>query len=193
METQSFEKLLLKSAFSCMVCDGNIDKNELEIIKSIFSTFSFHSIADVNEIIDQFIKDINSQGDDFLRLFLKELKVSELTEDEELKIIDFPLRTIYSDFNVDYNEIRFFKIIRSKLKVTNDRILEKFPSKDVFLDKTFDLIREKVPSIEQLLEEDIMSESPIESLNEEFFTNSKLPHFEFIRSFDNGFLNSIKE
>jgi len=193
METQDFEKLLIKSAFSCMVCDGEIDNNEMDLIKSLFRSSSFQATTNIDDLLNQFITEINSQGNDFLRLFLKELRIAVLTEEEELKLIDFCLKTIYSDFEVKYNEIKFFKIIRSKLKVSNETILEKFPTKDIFLEKSFEIIKEKLPSIEQFLEEDIVTEKYIDRLKDDFFSNSILPQFETIKSFDNGFLDSVKE
>lgn len=193
METQDFEKLLIKSAFSCMVCDGEIDNNEMDLIKSLFRSSSFQATTNIDDLLNQFIVEINSQGNDFLRLFLKELRMVVLTEEEELKLIDFCLKTIYSDFEVKYNEIKFFKIIRSKLKVSNETILEKFPTKDIFLEKSFEIIKEKLPSIEQFLEEDIVTEKYIDRLKDDFFSNSTLPQFETIKSFDNGFLDSVKE
>lgn len=192
METQDFEKLLIKSAFSCMVCDGEIDNNEMDLIKSLFRSSSFKATTNIDDLLNQFISEINSQGNDFLRLFLKELRIAVLTEEEELKLIDFCLKTIYSDFEVKYNEIKFFKIIRSKLKVSNETILEKFPTKDIFLEKSFDIIKEKLPSIEQFLEEDIITEKYIDRLKDDFFSNSTLPQFETIKTFDNGFLDSVK-
>lgn len=193
METQDFEKLLIKSAFSCMVCDGEIDNNEMDLIKSLFRSSSFQATTNIDDILNQFIGEINSQGNDFLRLFLKELRIAVLTEEEELKLIDFCLKTIYSDFEVKYNEIKFFKIIRSKLKVSNETILEKFPTKDIFLEKSFEIIKEKLPSIEQFLEEDIITEKYIDRLKDDFFSNTALPQFETIKTFDNGFLDSVKE
>ncbi len=193
METQDFEKLLIKSAFSCMVCDGEIDNNEMDLIKSLFRSSSFQATTNIDDLLNQLIGEINSQGNDFLRLFLKELRIAVLTEEEELKLIDFCLKTIYSDFAVKYNEIKFFKIIRSKLKVSNETILEKFPTKDIFLEKSFEIIKEKLPSIEQFLEEDIITEKYIDRLKDDFFSNTALPQFETIKTFDNGFLDSVKE
>jgi len=94
-----------------------------------------------------------------------------------------------------YNNIfiKFFKIIRSKLKVSNETILEKFPTKDIFLEKSFEIIKEKLPSIEQFLEEDIITEKYIDRLKDDFFSNTALPQFETIKTFDNGFLDSVKE
>ena len=174
MKTQDFEKLLLKSAFSCMVCDGEIDNNEIDLIKSLFSSSSLQATTNIDLMINQFISEINRQGNDFLRLFLKDLRIAMLTEEEELKLIDFCLKTIYSDFDVKYSEFKFFKIIRSKLKVSNETILEKFPANDVFLEESFEIIKEKLPSIEQFLEEDIITEKYVESLKDDFFSNSTL-------------------
>jgi len=35
METINFDRLLLKTAFSCMACDGDIDKREIKLIKRL--------------------------------------------------------------------------------------------------------------------------------------------------------------
>jgi uncharacterized membrane protein YebE (DUF533 family) len=35
METVSFDKLLLKTAFCCMASDGHIDNKEINLIKSM--------------------------------------------------------------------------------------------------------------------------------------------------------------
>jgi len=187
------QKGILLVLKSCMVCDGEIDNNEMDLIKSLFRSSSFQTTTNIDDLLNQFIGEINSQGNDFLRLFLKELRIAVLTEEEELKLIDFCLKTIYSDFEVKYNEIKFFKIIRSKLKVSNETILEKFPTKDIFLEKSFEIIKEKLPSIEQFLEEDIITEKYIDRLKDDFFSNSTLPQFETIKTFDNGFLDSVKE
>lgn len=193
METQDFEKLLIKSAFSCMVCDGDIDDNEVDLIKTLFKSSTNNLVKNIDEIINQYISDINRQGNDFLRIFLKELRISDLTEDQELDIIDVTLKVIYSDLIVKYSEIKFFKIIRSNLNVSNEKILERFPTKDTFLEKTFEIIKEKLPPIEQFLEEDIITEKYIDRLKDDFFSNSSLPQFETIKTFDNGFLDSVKE
>ena len=175
-----------------MVCDGEIDNNEMDLIKSLFSSSSYQATTNIDEILNQFISEINRQGNDFLRLFFKDLRIAVLTEEEELKLINFCLKTIYSDFEVKYDEIKFFKIIRSMLKVSNETILEKFPTKDVLLDKSFEIIREKLPSIEQFLEEDIITEKYVEKLKDAFFSNSSLPQFEVIQTLDNGLLDSVK-
>jgi len=193
MEKQDFEKLLLKASFSCMVCDGSIEKNELDLIRTLFQASSFNEIQNVDDVMNQFINEINQKGKDFLRLFLRELKQADLSLEEEISLIDFSLKTIYSDFDVKYNEIKFFKTIRSYLKITNEAILEAFPSNDIFLEKSFQLIKEKLPSIEQFLENDIITDNYLEKLHDEYFTNTSLPQFEAISTFNVAFMDSMKE
>jgi uncharacterized membrane protein YebE (DUF533 family) len=40
MDTISFDKLLLKTAFCCMASDGNIDNREIALIKSMCEKFA---------------------------------------------------------------------------------------------------------------------------------------------------------
>jgi uncharacterized tellurite resistance protein B-like protein len=193
MEKQDFEKLLLKASFSCMVCDGNIGKNELDLIRTLFQASSFNEIQNVDDVMNQFINEINQNGNEFLRLFLKELKQADLSIEEEISLIDFSLKTMYSDFDVKYNEIKFFKNIRSYLKISNEEILEAFPSNDIFLEKSFELIKEKLPTIEQFLENDIITDNYLKKLQDDYFTNTSLPQFETISTFNGALMDSMKK
>ena len=38
MEALQFNKLLLKTAFSCMACDGDIDDSEIKLIKDLHNS-----------------------------------------------------------------------------------------------------------------------------------------------------------
>lgn len=193
MNSQDFEKLLLKASFSCMVCDGSIEKNELDLLRTLFHSSSFVEIQNIDDILNQFIIEINQNGNDFLRLFLKELKLADLSMEEEIRLIDFSLKTIYSDFDVKYNEIKFFKNIRSYLRITNEAILEAFPSNNIFLEKSFELIREKLPTIEQFLENDIITDNYLKKLQDDYFTNTSFPQFEAINTFTTPLWDSIDE
>lgn len=56
--------------------------------------------------------------------YLKELSAAELTEQQQLCIVDFAVQTIVADGKVEYSEVKFFKKIRSRLSLTNEQILE---------------------------------------------------------------------
>lgn len=90
------------------------------------------------------------------------LKQTSLSEQEELTLIDFAIQTIKADEQVEYAEIKFFKNIRHRLKISDEKILAKFPD------------------IEQYLEEDIITDSFWDKITSQFFETIELPQFDLI-------------
>jgi len=64
METITFDKLLLKTAFCCMASDGNIDKKEIAQIKvlckdsPLFNDFDF--VKEINELVSKINKTVRN-------------------------------------------------------------------------------------------------------------------------------------
>lgn len=172
METINFDKLLLKTAFSCMACDGDIDKREVKLIKQLHKENKTFGDIDINSEIDILLLAINRDGRHFLKNYFKELTSSELSEADELKLIEVAIDTIKADDKVEYSEIKFFKVIRSKLKIDNNPILEKHPD------------------FEGYLEQDIISDSYLTRLQDDFFDTNLLPQFELISKIDGTILEA---
>jgi len=176
MEQIKFNKLLLKTAFSCMACDGDIDKREVELIKNMHQTRGCFGEIDISQELDNLLIEINHEGHSFLRGFLSELTTSNLSEQDELKIIEVAIDTIKADEKVEYSEIKFFKVIRSKLKIDNEPILEIHPD------------------YEEYLEQDIISVSYLAKLQDEFLDAYVFPEFELISSIGDDILkNAVKK
>jgi hypothetical protein len=175
MERMSFNKLLLKTAFSCMACDGDIDKREVALIKSMHNNLKVFGDIDIEKELDDLLLAINHDGQMFLKGFFNEITTNEFTEEEELKLIEAAIDTIKADEKVEYSEIKFFKVIRSKLKIENDPILEIHPD------------------FEEYLEQDILSDSYLARLQDDFFDTHKSMQFEQIRSIDENVLKNLKE
>ena len=175
METLQFNKLLLKTAFSCMACDGDIDKREVKLIKKLQKENKTFGEIDINAELDTLLLDINKNGQQFLKNYLNELKSSELTETNELKLIEVAIETIKADEIIEYSEVKFFKVIRSNLKIDNDSILEKHPD------------------FEDYLEQDIITDSYLARLQDDFFDTHISNEFELISQIDDDILDSLKE
>lgn len=171
METINFNELLLKTAFSCMACDADIDKRELQLIKQLHKDKHIFGDIDINAKLDELLIDINNNGNKFLKDYLRELKVSNLSENEELKLIEVAISTIKADDKVEYSEIKFFKVIRAKLSIENEPILNIHPD------------------FEEYLERDIVSESYLSKLKNDFFDTQTLPKFDTISNIDNILLD----
>lgn len=173
MEQIIFDKLLLKTAFSCMACDGDIDKREIVLIKTMHQNKKIFGDIDINLELDNLLLEINRDGHQFLKSFLSELTSSSLSEQNELKLIEVAIETIKGDEKIEYSEVKFFKVIRSNLKITNESILEKHPD------------------FEEYLEQDIISESYLRKLQDDFFDTHTLPQFDIIKPINNDFSNII--
>lgn len=172
METISFNKLLLKTAFSCMACDGDIDKREIVLIKKMHQNKETFGDIHINQELDNLLLEINRDGHQFLKSFFIELTSSSLTEQDELKLIEVAIETIKADEKIEYSEVKFFKVIRSNLKIKNEVILNIHPD------------------FEEYLEQDIISESYLKGLQDDFFDANSLPQFDIIKPFNNDFLIS---
>ena len=162
MDIISFDKLLLKTAFCCMASDGNLDKREIALIKStcekspLFENFNF--LEEINNLVTK----VNTRGKEFISYYFDLLKTSALSEHEELALIDFAIQTIKADEEVKYSEIKFFKNIRHRLKVSDEKVLAVYPD------------------IEQFLEEDIITETFLDKITNQYFESAELPQFEFV-------------
>ena len=175
MEALKFKKLLLKTAFSCMACDGDIDKREIKLIKRLQQEKNTFGDIDINTEMDQLLFAINKDGHQFMKDYFDELTTTELTESNELNLIEVAIDTIKADEKVEYSEIKFFKVIRSKLKIDNEPILEKHPD------------------FEDYLEQDIITDSYLSRLQDDFFDTHISNEFELISEIDDDILNSLKE
>lgn len=162
METISFDKLLLKTAFCCMASDGNIDKREVELIKKMCELSPLFKDFDFNSEINILLSKINDRGSEFIQYYFDLLNNSKLTEREELTLIDFAIKTINADEIVEYSEIKFFKAIRKCLDISDDKILENYPDIEVFL------------------EEDINIESELDKIVDNYLKSVEIPKFDKI-------------
>jgi len=163
MEHITFDKLLLKTAFCCMACDGTIDAIEIKAIKSMCEKFPLFKNFNFQEELNAMVTELNEKGKDYLTYYFGLLSKACLSEEEELKLIEFAISTLKANEELEYSEIKFFKVIRSHLKISNDKVLEVHPD------------------IELYLQEDIITDSYLDSLKTHFIESVILPDFENIK------------
>ena len=126
-------ELYLKTIFCIMACDGNIAEEEIEFTKKLSKTLKSIKDIDVEKFMNDCVARINKNGVLFLREYLKELKQQELSEREQLQIVDLAIQTIFADCKTEYSEVKFFKKIRSRLTLTDEQILAIHPEIDDLL------------------------------------------------------------
>lgn len=162
MDTISFNRLLLRTVFCCMVSDCRIDNREINFIKSMCEESKLFKDLNIQEEINFLVEKVNSEGKSFIQYYFDLLKQTQLSEEEELILIDFAIKTIKSDDQIEYSEIKFFKNIRYRLKVSDKKILERFPD------------------IELYLEQDIIIDGFLEKITNQYLEEIKLTKFDLI-------------
>ena len=163
MEILTLENLLLRTAFWCMAADGFIDKREIDLIEKIVVESSFSFKHNVRDELNNLINEFNVNGKEFLYDYFEIISKSNLSEDDELKVIDIAIRTIKADELIDYTEIKFFKNIRYRLKVSDERIIFAFADLEMFL------------------EPDLKSDSFLQILSKQYFDAIELPKFDLLK------------
>ncbi len=117
-----------------MACDGDIAEDEITLIKETIANEAkpFEGL-EVENLLNTYVSEINEMGKLFLTRYLSALAEAELTQEEELQVVDLAIKMIEADNVIQYSEVSFFKKIRVRLSLSDEQILEKHPDKEDFL------------------------------------------------------------
>ena len=148
-------KIYLKTAFCCMACDGDIAPEEMKKIQSL----PHFNGLDVNQLLQEYFRQLKSEGNMFLRKFLDEIKEASLSEDEECELVSIAIQTIEVDGSIEYNEVAFFKKIRGRLRASDEKILLAIPENPGVIDQI---------TPEDYLQPDITEENDFSLWNDTF-------------------------
>lgn len=127
------QELFLKTVFACMACDGDIAPEEVQMLRELIASTKCFQRLDVERLLKQYNNAINQNGIAFLQQYLNEIISENLSEDEQMRIIELAFKTIEADHRIEYSEIKFFKKIRTRLSLTDETILARYPEKEDFL------------------------------------------------------------
>lgn len=124
-------ELLLRTAFACMSCDGDIAAEEVDMIKQMSKEKNLFGDIDIDKELNVLVNEINLKGNGFLKQYLTSLAEQSMTEEEEIHVANVAVQTIRADNKIEYSEIKFFKVLRSNLKkVSDETLLEKIEGID---------------------------------------------------------------
>ncbi|WP_455079618.1 tellurite resistance TerB family protein [Prevotella melaninogenica] len=127
------KELYLKTVFCCIACDGDIAKEEIRLIRELGTKYKLFNDMDTERYINAWINEINKRGSMFLQNYLNEIATEDLNEKEQLLLVSLAFNAIEADNRIEYSEVKFFKKIRSRLSISDETILGKFPNKEDFL------------------------------------------------------------
>lgn len=126
-------ELYLKTMFCCMACDGNIANEEVSLLRNVTNGSELFSGLDVQSYVNAYVNMINKEGITFLSNYLKEVADTVLSDEQALTLVKLAIDTIEADNNIEYSEVRFFKKIRKRLSISDEKILEAMPDKEDYL------------------------------------------------------------
>ena len=110
-----------------MACDGEIADVEVKHIAEFAKEQGLDKTLDIEKTLNQFVSDINCLKQGFLNEYIKDLANANLKEEDELNIAKIAVDMILADEVIEYSEIKFFKRIRSKLKISDEEIRKVLP------------------------------------------------------------------
>lgn len=139
MSKPGFSSILLRTAFSFMTCDGHIDKKEIVSIMKMAQDKYLFGEVEIDKELEEMLKKINIKGTEYLKDYFRKVNRAELSDEEQLKIISVAVDIIYADMEVKEDEVKFLRVLRTMLKISDSVILSNFPqlAKDFMWDDEF--------------------------------------------------------
>jgi len=131
MEKNEFKKILFKVAFCAMACDGKIQKEEIEELKIMDKNTSYFAEIDLSDELKQLVNDFKNKGTKVIEELFELLRETKLNPIQELLVLEVALRIINADNKHDENEVKFINFLRSKLKLHDETINDRFGDLDI--------------------------------------------------------------
>lgn len=92
---------------------------------------TFFNAVDLSDELTDLLKSLEKNGIKIIEQVFNELSKSELNPIQELIILEVAIRIINADKKHDENEIKFLNLLRSKLKVHDEIITDRFGKIDI--------------------------------------------------------------
>ena len=132
-----FQRLLFRTTFCLMACDGHIDEREVKEIKHMNKSASYFQGIDLSDELEELLSDLKARGKHIVDELFDTLSQLDIGTVQELLILEVSFRLIHADEKVDENEIKFLRFLRSKLKVHDEVIRDRFGVVEYLFDKDY--------------------------------------------------------
>ena len=133
MKTNEFQHLLLRTAVTVMACDGSIDEEEINEIKRMVETEIYFIGYNIDQPLRDSIDYVKVDCAKAANEYLDDLAKAELNARQELLLIEVLIRTIEADSKIQDDEIKFLQLVKSKLNISEEASITKFPKQMNYL------------------------------------------------------------
>ncbi len=128
----SFNNILFLTSFCCMAIDGEIAKDEYELLQNFSEKENLFGTLKVEDEFDKCVDVLKKMGTSFVKSYLQAVQKIDFSDEEKCQLLDVTVKTIYADKKVEYTEIKFFKSLFNHLNITKDIVLRNVPNVDEY-------------------------------------------------------------
>lgn len=146
LDRQNFQKLLFKTAFCLMACDGHIHELEIKELKQMIKSTTYFKGIDLTGEVEELLKDLREKGKPLIDEILEDLHRLNLSSVQELLILEVAFRLVHADNILEENEIKFIRFLRGKLRIHDEIIRDRFGLVEYLFDKDYtnEIVKQEV-------------------------------------------------
>lgn len=137
LEKQQFQHLLFKVAFCTIACDGHIDEAEIKEMKALDKESIYFKDIDLSFELDNLLVTLKEKGKHIIDDLYAYLKATKLNPVQELLILEVAFRLAMANKEMDENEIKFIRFLRSHLDLHDEIIRDRFGAVEYLFDKDY--------------------------------------------------------
>ncbi|MAT40557.1 MAG: hypothetical protein CL946_13250 [Ectothiorhodospiraceae bacterium] len=142
METAQFKELLFETAIFVRAADGKMNEDNIREIQSYSKIASYFKDLDCDRIMADLLAKLRTNHEHAMEVYFHRLREAELTLIQELLILEIIMRMMHVTEAPSQREIEFLKSVRTRLKVYNEIILERFGEVDYLVNKKYADVKE---------------------------------------------------
>lgn len=125
MDKDSFEHLLLETAFVFTAADGVVEEGEVEALSEFATKHHLAAPETLERLLSEWSERFNREGTGFMKDFLNSLPGLELSRKEKIRLLEMAALTAQIDHMVWEGERTFFKLLFYKLDLKESTVLKK--------------------------------------------------------------------
>lgn len=137
IQREDLQRLLFRTAFCVMACDGHIDDREIFEIKQMNKSAQYFKGIDLSQELEDLLGILKEKGKFIIDELFERISVMKLSTVQELLVLEVAFRMVNADGKLDENEIKFMRYLRSKLNIHDETIRDRFGAIDYLIDRDY--------------------------------------------------------
>lgn len=130
MNCTDYQRILFDTGMLVMACDGEIHPNEVLEMQLAFQKSSLFKDLNFHEELERITAEFNQDKKQVVISYFDQVSSGDIKPTQKLQILEIILRIMYADNRIEPNEIRFLKLVKSRLGVMDEIFFKRFGEVD---------------------------------------------------------------